>query len=189
MRTLGLTVTCIYRYPPTYTHMHSHTCEHEYPHIGTPCRHMNREELLVGWNILQSERDCYSNLKCFPLAHPLSTCLPAGAMFGGCWTFRRWSLAQSTLSWGVCEGCSSGPGSCWFPWLLVHQGANSLCNMLLVVQVIFSTVMDQDPMKPWIKPNLSSVISIRDCNHGSVQVTKTDVSPWLKPFRGHLSPC
>lgn len=60
--------------------------------------------------------------------------------------------------------------------------------LLLTLHRVFSNVMDQDPLKPWAKSNLSSVISIRDCDCSSIQMTNTDVF-LEKSFRDHLPLC
>lgn len=110
--------------------------------------------------------------------------------YTGSRTFRKMGAQlRSRLLCSLFEGCHSGPGSCCsFYTTLPHHGVSSLCCTLLTLHRVFSKIMDQDPLKLWAKSNLSLVISIRDCDRSSIQITNTDVL-LEKSFRDHLPPC
>lgn len=143
----------------------------------------------ASWNgIIYKERDVVIVwIWSLPLAHPLSMCLLVLVLHRR--TFREMGAQlRSRLLWDLFEGCHSGPGSCCsFHAILLHHGVSSLCYMLLTLHGVFSKVMDQDPLKPWAKSNLSLVISIRNCDCSSIQITNTDVL-LEKSFRDHLPP-
>lgn len=182
---LGPPQAHIHRYTqgPTYTYIYSHAGECAFSHMYITHRCMTKT-LLVG--VIYKEKDVVYRLtlKSLPLAHPLGTCFPGQVLY--CRTFRGMGAQpRSRLLCGLFEGCHSGPGSCRSFFTMVWAASAAL---LLTLHHVFSNVIDQDPLKPWAKSNLSSVVSIRDCDCSSIQMTNTDVL-LEKSFRDHLPLC
>lgn len=159
-------------------------------HIYTYAHHTQmHDKNTASWNNLQRER-------CYCLTLKISHLLTLWARVSQFWcytgsrTFRKMGAQlRSRLLCSLFEGCHSGPGSCCsFYTTLPHHGVSSLCCMLLTLHRVFSKIMDQDPLKLWAKSNPSLVISIRDCDRSSIQITNTDVL-LEKSFRDHLPPC